>query len=227
MTVAVAPNPNHPAPFSPEVLAAFQHRIDIEYTRLRRKPVVLDPFAGVGRIHDLTRCETVGVELEPEWAACRSKTLVGDATALSAIFAVWQPFDVIATSPCYGNRMADHHDAADPSDRRGYRFSLGRMPSEGSAAVMHWGPDYRNLHRAALVEMAAVLADGGLLMVNMSDHIRKGEVVHVVEWWRHAIEDVGFRRVSVEPVGTRRMRFGANREARVDGERIITARKPA
>jgi hypothetical protein len=225
----VRPNPNHPAPFSPLVLHELQVLVDRERRRLHRDPLVLDPFAGIGRIHDLRRCSTVGVEIEPEWAACRRDTIVGDATALPA---EWKErFDVVATSPVFPNRMTDHHNARDASRRHGYRFSLGRMPSEGSSAVMAWGPAYRNLHRTAAAEMFRVLAPGGLVAVDMSDSYRtrprhEREVIPAVEWWRQVLEDVGFSTVRVSgPIATPRLREGRNYEARVDGERIITGRK--
>lgn len=84
-----------------------------EARRLGRPARVIDPFAGVGRIHDLPRriADTVGVELEPEWAACRARTVQGDATCLLDSWVA--SFDVLASSPCYGNRLADSHEARD------------------------------------------------------------------------------------------------------------------
>ena len=247
--MSVRPNPDHPARFSPEVLAALQDIVDAERarmpvdlnTRRRMPPAVLDPFAGVGRIHDLDRCITVGVELEPEWAACRAGTIVGDATRLAPLWT--GTFDVVCTSPVYPNRMTDHHDNRDlhkackgagcrgckttgVSPRKNYRASLGRMPSEGSAAVMGWGPAYRNLHRAAVGEMARVVKPGGLVVVNMSDHVKGDETVPVVLWWRWALEDAGLKVRRVVPVDTRRFRNGANRDVRAGNEVIIQSRKP-
>lgn len=75
---------------------------------------VCDIFAGLGRIHDLPNhvgAETVGIEIEPEWARHRRRTLVGDATDLPR---EWSGlFDAVCTSPVYGSRMSDHHDAKD------------------------------------------------------------------------------------------------------------------
>lgn len=116
--------PAHPAVYSKPLLPIFAEIIVDEF-RNRRRPIrVLDPFAGVGTIHELaTLCslpgppgasmlvETVGVELMPAWVAAHERTQVGDATDLPA---EWTgTFDAVVTSPCYGNRMADHHEARD------------------------------------------------------------------------------------------------------------------
>lgn len=104
---------DHPAKFNRGVLRLVEMHVRCEARRLNRQVHVLDPFAGVGRIHDLPKriAKTVGVELEPEWASCRSGTRRGDATKLPPRWT--GRFDVVATSPCYGNRMADSHEARD------------------------------------------------------------------------------------------------------------------
>lgn len=61
-----------------------------------------------------------------------SVTVIGDATRLPFDNRM---FDAVITSPTYGNRMADHHDAQDGSKRITYRHS-GRHPSRWSAAVL-------------------------------------------------------------------------------------------
>ena len=104
--------PAHPAKFPFSIVDAIGEVV-LDYFAppvLDRPPVLLDPFAGVGGIHRLRPdVETYGVELEPEWAQASPYTRVGDATDLTE----WgdATVDVVATSPCYGNRMADHHDA--------------------------------------------------------------------------------------------------------------------
>jgi tRNA G10 N-methylase Trm11 len=92
---------------------------------------VLDPFAGTGRIHELENW-TVGVEIEPEWATMRDGTIVANALNLPFRDA---SFDAVVTSPTYGNRLADHHDARDSSRRHSYKHDLGRdLHSENSRA---------------------------------------------------------------------------------------------
>lgn len=225
MTSTVTPLPEHPAKFSAEVLAVLQRLVSDEATRLARPPVILDPFAGVGRIHDLVGCITIGVELEPEWAACRHGTYVGDATNL--VDHEDGQYDAVMTSPCYGNRLADHHNAKDGSRRMSYRTSLGRPPTEGSAAVMHWGDAYRELHLRAIAEFVRVVRPGGLVVVNMSNHVRKREVQRVVEWWTVALLTRGLLLERVIPVATPRMRFGQNHAARTSHELVIVTRRPS
>ncbi len=260
--------------------------LNAEARQLGRKVRVLDPFAGIGRIHDLPRrtCDTVGVELEPEWASARSATIVGDATQLPAEWT--RTFDAVATSPCYANRLADSHEAKDScavcdglgsmrtptgcadapmfcptcgvecdcgwyaksmrehtarcatcgarrcsacggtglSRRYTYRQSLGRMPSDGSAAVMQWGHGYRHLHESAWSEAWRVLRPGGLMLVNVKNHIRADVEQQVVEWHEVALRRAGFTVVDVAAVPAPGIRHGANRGKRVDSEQIIVGR---
>lgn len=246
----------HPAKFSPGVLDALRRRLDAESVRLGRLPRVLDTFAGTGRIHDLDGSSgfTTGVELEPEWAAQRAGTIVGDARSLP--FGA-DSFDVVATSPCYGNRMADTYagggtcrrcagtgsvevgergerpvsicprcDGAgvDVSTRHTYTIALGRPLADGNAGAMQWGDAYRDLHRAAIAEWRRVLRPGGLALVNMSNHVRAKREVPVVEWWVEALGTSGFGVVALDPIETPRLGHGQNHDARVSGERLIVAR---
>lgn len=170
--------PRHPAKFSAgilfelgEMLAQYQEeRGALEDEDNPGQLRVLDPFAGVGYVHQLRSVpgvETIGVELEPEWAAAHPDTIVGDSTQLESLFIDPVPVGAIVSSPCYGNRMADHHEAKDLakcpackgkaeadrlgcvecdgtgrlqrlSDRNTYRHALGRMPSANSGAVLNW-----------------------------------------------------------------------------------------
>ena len=108
--------PAHPAVFPDEVIELAREAI-ADMTIDHGPPLtVLDPFAGVGGVHKLgdddgNVVRTFGVELMPKWAATHERTMVGDATHLPD---VWTgKWDAVFTSPCYGNRMADHHEAKD------------------------------------------------------------------------------------------------------------------
>jgi hypothetical protein len=89
----------HPAKFSDAIL----ERVDalLSERDATDTPLVLDPFAGVGKIHQLTDIRAVGVEIEPEWATLHPDTIVANTLYLPFRDAV---FDGMITSPTYGNR---------------------------------------------------------------------------------------------------------------------------
>lgn len=166
-----------PAAFSAPILAVIADEI------AKRQPgihSVLDPFAGVGGVHKLREVhglpvETVGVELEPEWADAHPRNRRGNALHLERvrIVASRAPFDAIVTSPTYGNRMADSHNAQDAcghcdgdgtapdgepcvpcrglglSRRHTYTHRLGRPLTADNSGGMQWGYEYRAFHEAA------------------------------------------------------------------------------
>jgi tRNA G10 N-methylase Trm11 len=210
--------PPHPAKYADIALREIGAILESE----PRCPLkVLDPFAGVGRIHELDH-DTVGVEIEAEWAAAHPATLVGDATSLPFPDAT---FDAVVTSPCYGNRMADHHEARDTSRRHTYRHYLGRRLSANNAGVLQWGEKYQQFHRLAWREAHRVLRPGGLCVVVVSDHIRAFQRQPVVEWHRTELVRIGFFFERSVPVATRRLSHGSNANARVAVEEILVVRR--
>jgi len=240
----------HPAKFSDSILMQIALVLDelADNGRLPEGGRILDPFAGIGKVHKLADrgWSTKGVELEPEWAEQDPRTVVGDARSLP-----WADhyFDAVVTSPCYGNRMADHHDAKDPcsncqgarhdddgdcracggsglSKRNTYRHALGRELTPGSGAGLQWGSAYRALHEQAWREAVRVVKPDGFLVVNVSNHIRGGEEQRVVEWHLNTLLLLGCFLWEVLRVSTPRLGFGANGDARVDGENIIVVRTP-
>lgn len=231
--------PKHPARFSEPILTLARRIIDVEEadTRDTRDGSlrVLDPFAGVGRVHQLARpgeIDTVGIEIEPEWAALHPRTICADALAYMDRYVDRgdRPvFDVVFTSPCYGNRFADHHDAKDGSRRRSYKHDLGRDPAAASSATLHWGPDYRAFHRYAWDLVYEMLDDDGLFILNVSDHIRHGEVAPVAAWHLGCAQGVGFEEHGAYKVPTHRLTGGGageNADARVDYEVVYVLRRP-
>lgn len=214
-----------------------------------RAGVILDPFAGVGGIHTLRdipgfeKVETVGVEIEPEWALAHPGTRVGDATALEFGEAA---FDAVCTSPAYGNRMSDQYlgestcpdcrgetvlyagtgdevgcdrcggsGEIEPTKRYGYAISLGRHVSEGSSGGLAWGPEYRRLHEAAWGEVWRVLVPGGRMVLNVKDHIRGGRRQPVTAWHVEYLLGLGFRFLYCGDVDTGSLAHGKNWEKRL------------
>ena len=249
--LALPPAHDHPAMFSRELIEPLAATI-----RGRRR--VLDPFAGTGRIHAIAEAAGVrrstGIELEPEWANVdlfpgrRRRQIVGDSMQ---VLRRYKPgaFDAVLTSPAYGNRMADKHEAKDSckqcdgsgvegsaecrvckgtglSRRNTYRHRLGRPLSENNGGGLQWGSEYRDLHRAIWKASVRVLAPGGAFVANCSNHIRLGQVIDVCGWHTDVLVELGLDVVEVIEVETRRQRHGANAQLRVAGEQIIVCERP-
>lgn len=222
------PEPKHPAPFSEPVLD-FIAGLGV----LPRSGILLDPFAGVGRVHRLggTSLFTVGIEIEPEWAVAHPRTLLGDATALP--FAAGS-IDVVVTSCVYGNRMSDSHFANDASFRVSYTHVLRAVTGDrcrklhpnNAGTLYAWSQPYWDLHEAAWAEVVRVLRPGGCFVLNVSNFVRRGEVFPVAERHAELCVAAGLLTKSWHVVPTRRLRYGANRDARVTGETVIVMEKP-
>ena len=214
MTAAVA----HPARYSAAILAVLADHIGaVEW--------VLDPFAGTGRIHALRSLligHTVGVELEEEWAALHPDTIHGDALDLAQLF---DPGTVpaIATSPAYGNRMAD--TSVDHTERHTYRAALGRPLSPTNGGGMQWGDTYRSLHERVWQACAIVLRPGGTLTLNCKDHIRAGAVVPVTAWHVAVLEALGLVVERHDEVTTAGLPHGQHATHRTGVEHVVTLRK--
>ena len=208
---------SHPARFSDGLLPVFADLL-AGYKR------ILDPFAGTGRIHELQAVgfETVGVELEPEWAALHPATEVGDARKLR--FSDGE-FDAICTSPTYGNRLADHHNAYDPEARRSYTHDLGRSLHKDNSGAMQWGGEYRAFHEDAWAEAVRVLQPGGRLVLNIKDHIRGGEWQDVAGWHIGTLCAFGLSVAAIRPIVTRHLQQGTNADLRVGAELVIALDK--
>jgi tRNA G10 N-methylase Trm11 len=207
----------HPARFSDALVPVLT-------AQLQPGLLVLDPFAGTGRIHEvgaLAGCETVGVELEPEWASMHPATVNGTALALPFADAT---FDAIVTSPTYGNRMADHHDARDASRRITYTHVLGRPLSPDNSGAMQWGPEYRRFHDKAWREAVRVLKPGGRFVLNIKDHRRAGRPQGVPAWHLGNLTDIhGLEYVDTTSVDCPGMRYGANLHPDDDLPELVVA----
>lgn len=215
----------HPAKFTNSILIVLNGVMELEADRNEGRLSVLDPMAGVGRIHDLDETfvyETQGVELEEEWAELHPRTRHGDVLDLPDEWC--ESFDAVVTSPPYGNRMADHHNAQDGSKRMTYKHLLGRDLTEGSGAGMQWGRDYRDWVREVVPSMGYMIKSGGIMVLNISNHIRKGKEMLVAEYWLEEMLHYGLKFERAIPVPTPRMGFGENGGLRVDHEWVFVTR---
>lgn len=214
----------HPATYTNSFIPIFADLI-------KGCEIVLDPFGGVGKLALVKdygfNGKIVCNELEHEWAEMGLYNVdewhIGDAANME--WAEINYFDAICTSPTYGNRMADCHNAKDASKRITYTHCLGRNLNENNTGRMQWGVKYRQKHVEIYSECLRVLKTNGLMIINISDHIRNGEVIPVVDWHKQTLIDFGMRFIEEIKINTPRMGFGKNNHLRVETESILILRK--
>lgn len=232
----------HPAQYSKAIAAEIAHVLDFEDVR----GLVLDPFAGPGQSlvqFVASRRRVLGIEIEQAWVdagnellhgipTCDIELRQGDAcnTKLRS-----KSVAAVVTSPVYGNRMSDHHDAADGSRRRSYTHDLrtmldntnAKLAANNAGTMKCTSSEYQELHRAAWREMFRVTKPGGLLLLNVSDFIERGNVVHAATWHLNVVQACGWRWENATPIVTPRMRYGENAEARIEREWLFQFRHTA
>lgn len=96
-----------PAKWSAPILEQIQFELS---ARLLQSATIADVFGGVGGIHDLAHVMPVttwAVDIEPEFAACHPRTVLGDSRDLPGVMKrhnLPKP-DAVICSPAYGNRL--------------------------------------------------------------------------------------------------------------------------
>jgi hypothetical protein len=213
----------HPAKYTDKFIPIFAEM-------LKGRINVLDPFAGTCKISEIKKYGFEGKifcnELEPEWAEIG----LGKVDSINVGDAEFLPyrdgfFESVCTSPTYGNRMADHHEAKDDSRRNTYRHAIGRPLSDENTGRTQWGNQYRDKHYRVWLEIHRVLADDGILILNVKNHIRKGEEVDVCGWHKETLLKIGFNLVEELDIEVTGLGFGTNADKRVPFEKIYVFKK--
>lgn len=211
---------HHPSQWSPEILYAITPTIrDLQLP-------VHDPFAGTGeRLGAL--CDTYGLpfsgtEIEPEFIV-DDRVVAADA----ADPAHYPESCIVVTSPVYPNGMADHFAASVPEGRHTYRQALHRITgADRELAERNMGrfsarrglravSSYMDLAR----EVVACWPPRPVL-VNVSDFVIRDETFPLVAYWHVLLMSLGYE-TRIVNVPTRRQRYGANGERRVEHEALI------
>lgn len=210
----------HPATMGPHILDVCKKYLPEPGSR------VLDPFAGIGTTAALLpEYDVVGVEIEGEWALQHPSTICGDSLLVVPTLG---SFDCVLTSPTYGNRMADDFEAKEKSSRITYRHKLGRKLSENTTSNLHFGrknAKYETLHESIWGVCVDALRKDGVFILNCKDFIANGEVREVTKWHKETLEKLGLTCIAEEKVESRGMRFGANRDKRLEFEWVLAMRK--
>lgn len=226
----------HPAMWSQAILEALDEMVP--------PGRYLDPYAGTCKINTIAADNRrfYCVEIEPEWAARYVEWTPLDGSPVLEPFTgdclkwmkIWKrngtQFDGVVSSPVYGNRMSDHHNAKDASRRRGYRFQLGRMPTEGSTGVMYfWQLRFKDHHQKAVKLIGKLVRPGGYVFWNVKNFYKTVNGIEieydVLGWFVTEFEKRGFEIEKVVDVGTPGFREGENYEIRKAMEHIIVGRK--
>ena len=210
------PSRKHPATFSTELLPVFNELLD-KHTDGPLK--LLDPMAGEGHVYRLDkftdRLTIVASDIE-EWQHADPRVTIADATDLPHHR---DTFDVVLTSPPYGNRMADKL-STDGDCRNNYRDRLGRDTHANNTAGLQWGNQYRTLMGDIWVEAIRMTRPGGLIVMNCKDHLRGGIRQHVTDWHLDTLRALGAVLIDSVEVATPGVRGIANADLRTGFETI-------
>jgi tRNA G10 N-methylase Trm11 len=201
--------------------------IEIFFNYLKNSKNVFDPFAGTGKIALIKdfgyKGKIICNEMEPEFI--NTEYPVDKWYHEDAEFISMDNIDAICTSPTYGNRMADHHNAKDGRKRITYTDCLGKQLKEGNTGKMQYGDQYKQKHINIYKNLLNILNKNGIFILNISNHIRKGIEIDVVSFHKKTMEEIGFLLQEEIQLETKRMRYGKNSELRVKYESILIFKK--
>ena len=208
-----------------------------------RPGIGFDPFAGEGKSLPAfgqpppAERYFIGWELEAPWADQTPNVHQGDSTRAAEEFPPGF-FDFIVTSPCYGNRFADHHTPRNgeaPDARRGYTYDIRRLTEdptytldENNAGLYAFGTEkYARLHEAVYAACTVVAKDDAEFILNVKNFQRDHGMVDVVRWHVLTLEHLGWGVAARHHVQTPNMGRGQNGKARADGEWVFQLRRAA
>jgi len=209
------PRPHH-SRFNPGIIESIEARIG-------DSKMILDPMAGTMErlrvLEDRDRGwhQVWGIEYEQEWVDGYPHTRLQQGDARKLPFPS-EHFDAIVVSPSYGNRDSDRTgDWWDNADRKTYAAALGRNVSEGSLCVPFEDERYKTGHTLAWAESVRVLKTGGLFVINLKNHIKKGQIIRVSQWHRNVLRDVlGMEEIDDTSIATKGRLSGENYDVRAE-----------
>jgi hypothetical protein len=217
----------HPAKFNDKFIPIFA---DL----LKGKKNVFDPFAGTGKIARIKDFGFEGLvycnEIEPEWVVSSKEKVDYWTSTDSETLQIYPDgfFESICTSPTYGNRMADSFVIPPKESNRKYityTHMLGRKLNQNNTGSMQWGTRYKEKHEKIYKELYRILEHNGLLVLNIANHIRKGEEIKVAEWTKDILTQINFVFLNEIKIESKKMKFGSNRNLRVPYEIIFSFQK--
>lgn len=226
-------NDEHPAKFSQRVLTEIESLL-APYVPSGRTGRLLDPFAGVGGIHALNGGDwrTYGVEEIERWAAKHPNTIHGDSTNLCPGLFEPESFDVVCTSPTWGNGLNQRspHPNAGKGKRYTYPDAAGQVMSPTNTGGARFGKtdrgEYRRLHLAIWPQVVRVLKPDGVLVLNSRDSSDGvGGVRAVTGWHISVLLQRGMTLGAMSAVKARGMSWGARRRPIGDSELLIVMHK--
>lgn len=150
---------------------------------------------------------------------------------------------IVFTSPVYANGVADNFRPRDSSERKTYRAAkialtgnqeaelhLGNMGAYGYRGTKRPEDGGTSRRRGEFWQIANDCVKhwetASLVLLNVSDFMHSdGTIEPHVDDWSDLLAEHGWTSQTHHPVGTKRMRHGANREQRVDHEVVIVAER--
>lgn len=220
------PSRHHPAPYSEGLFPIFADLISSVAVE-RQQVKLLDPMCGEGSILDIKQ-HLPGVAFQVHasdlyrWTYAREGVHVADATSLPHPDSI---FDVIVTSPPYGNRMADAL-SSDGDNRVTYADRRGAEAQPNDVSGMQWGQQYRLTMSTIWAETVRVAKPGALIVVNCKDHIRQARIQPVTEWHLLALTRLGCTITALRFLLTSGVKGIANDSARTGFETVFAVTTP-